>query len=224
MQDNVFHRLIGFLRSHSLVTSITVVSIVVAVAYIIVIGLKPILVIVPDKITIEQGKNIKLRALYDQDGRFNFRKPIDVTAKATWTSGDENIFLIGMHPKNIGEISARQAGTMAVTVKYLDIESKAIVNVKASGLVAICKAVNLKTNKIYLGQPVEFLAYYTKTGVPDYKYVWTASEDQTSTEISPIFFFTRPGVKNVKSTITDNAGTVIDIECEPLEVLLEWYK
>src|SRR3989338_6727706 len=107
MQDNVFHRLIGFLRSHSLVTSITVVSIVVAVAYIIVIGLKPILVIVPEKITIERGKNIKLRALYDPDGRLGYKKPIDVTVNTTWTSADENIFLIGMHPENIAEIFPR---------------------------------------------------------------------------------------------------------------------
>lgn len=215
--EGFMNSLVLFLKKYSVVVSVCILVVVLSVVYLLVIGLKPSFVIVPNKIIIEQGNNLRLKALFDPDGRFGLKKEMNVTNETSWSSSDESVFLIGTHQENIGEVFPIKLGTASVRAVYKNIHIVVPVEVKGAKLAAKCMPT--RGTKIHSGEEVDYIALYSQKGVADYRYIWKAPEDQTSKDIIPRFIFQLPGTKIVKTIITDYVGNVIDIECVPLEVL-----
>ncbi len=169
----------------------------------------------PASVSLEMGRHVDMHAFFDPDGEGS-QPAEDVTDKVNWSSEADTVAYVSNTAPTKGRVVAAQKGPATIKGVFNTYQGSSLTTVTDASLAITCQSIILKKAKV--GQSVDFIALYYKWGVPDYSYVWTAPENQTSKAITPKFTFKTPGTKIVHVVSTDSVGTSAEADCDPLIV------
>ena len=162
-----------------------------------------------------QGVPQKLKALYDPDGA-GATPEQDVTENVQWSTDNSSVAYIGNSLPTKGNLIVPKQGNATISVGYQNLSINVPIAVQAAPLEINCYPIGQDT--VRAGRGADYIVYFSKIGLPDYDYEWTAPENQSSTLTVPYFSFNTSGEKVVKVVVTDRAGTKVAADCKPLTV------
>jgi hypothetical protein len=159
--------------------------------------------------TFQNGNREQFRAFYDSDG--SGKEPErEVTVDAIWFGHNPQIIFVSNQEGMEGQALVQSPGEARVSVSYEGIIADFDIIAVAAELGVICEP---SKEIARVGEPVVFVALFYPVGVPDYRYVWSGTDNISGT--LPLHFqtYNTPGIKQVSLSATDSAGSIAEANC-----------